>query len=166
VELTRFTGEFMPRLVPLALIVCALSAAPALSQPAPPAATLSVKETMRHVVNPAAEHFWKNSGSVSTEAGVEERAPTADAVWAEMVDDAAIVQVAGELLQAPGHGPDDPVWRGFARQLAAAGAQSIVAARAKDGDKVFESGGEMYNACFNCHGRYIPRPKNSLWKQP
>jgi cytochrome c553 len=156
----------MPRLGPFAFIVCALTAAPALSQPAPPVAPLSVKETMRHVVNPAAELFWKNSGSVSTEAGVEERAPSSDAVWAEMVNAAAIVQAAGELLETPGHGPDDPVWRGFARQLATAGAASIVAARAKDGDKAFETGGEMYNACFNCHGRYIPRPKNSLWKQP
>jgi hypothetical protein len=162
----------MPRLGPLALALC-LAAAPALSQPTPtpapppiPAEFLSVKETMRHVVNPAAERFWKTSGSISTEAGVEERAPTSDAAWAEMVDAAAIVQAAGELLQTPGHGPDDPAWRRYARQLADGGAASMAAARAKDPEKVFETGGEIYNACFNCHGRYIPRPKNSLWKQP
>ncbi|MET0273326.1 MAG: hypothetical protein ABW360_10070 [Phenylobacterium sp.] len=160
----------MPRLGPLALALClapCLPGAPALSQPASaPSPPLSVKETMRHVVNPAAERFWKTSGSVSTEAGVEERAPTSDAAWAEMVDAAAIVQAAGELLETPGHGPDDPAWRRYARQLADAGAASITAARAKDADKVFEAGGEIYNACFNCHGRYIPRPANSLWKQP
>jgi len=41
----------------------------------------------------------------------------------------------------------------------------MAAAQAKDHDKTFDAGGEIYNACYNCHGKYIPRPKNSLYNQ-
>jgi hypothetical protein len=144
--------------------------APAAAQtaPAPPAPTvLSVKEVMRHIVNPAAERFWKTSGTVSSEDGDQSRAPTSDASWREMEDAAAIVAEAGNLLamEARGHAAD-PRWMRYARQLTDGGIASMAAARAKDPDRATEAGGEMYNACFNCHARYIPRPKNSLWKQP
>jgi hypothetical protein len=157
------------RLSPFALLLC-LAAGPALSQPlpitGPPVAPLSVKEIMRHVVNPAAERFWKTSGSTTTEEGEESRAPTSDASWTEMVDAAAILHEAGVTLAAPGRGPPDEAWKRFSKELADGGLAAMAAARAKDADKAFEAGGEVYNSCFNCHARYIPRPANSLWKQP
>ena len=143
------------------LLACAW---PATSQPAAP--MLTVKEVMKHVVNPAAEKFWKGSGSVTTEAGVEERAPTTDAAWEELITAAAVVLEGGVILKVPGQGPPDPEWQRFSQQLAAAGALGMAAARAKDEDKIFEAGGDVYNACFACHAKYIPRPANSLWKQP
>jgi hypothetical protein len=84
-----------------------------------------------------------------------------------MEDAAAIVAEAGNLLamEARGHAADAR-WMRYARQLTDGGIASMAAARAKDPDKATDAGGEMYNACFNCHARYIPRPKNSLWKQP
>ncbi|HVI31348.1 hypothetical protein [Phenylobacterium sp.] len=160
----------MPRPLAAALIAALACAWPAASQPGPAqpgaAPMLSVREVMRHIVNPAAERFWKGSGSVSTEEGVEERAPTSDAAWAEMVDAAAVVQESGALLAMDGRARDQDAWLRYSRQLAVAGAAGVAAARAKDPDKVFETGGEIYNACFACHARYIPRPANSLWKQP
>lgn len=153
------------RLLPFVILV-GLAAGPAVSQTAPAPSVLSVKEVMRHVVNPAAERFWKTSGSVSTEEGVEERAPTSDASWTEMVDAGAILHEAGETLGQPGRGVADEPWKRYARQLSVAGAQAMAAARAKDGDKAFEAGSAIYDSCYGCHGRYIPRPKNSLWKQP
>lgn len=160
----------MPRPLAAALIAVALIAGgacawPAVSQPQPEP-MLSVREVMRHIVNPAAERFWKGSGSVSTEDGVEERAPTSDAAWAEMVDAAAMVQESGALLAMDGRARDQEAWMRYARQLAVAGQAGVAAARGRDPDKVFETGGEIYNACFACHARYIPRPANSLWKQP
>lgn len=153
-----------------ATLVALILAAPVLAQPAADPALfapmLSVKAVMRHIVNPSAERFWKGSGSVSTEDGVEERAPTSDAAWAEMVDAAAMVQESGNLLMMQGRARDQEAFVRYARQLAEAGAAGMAAAEAKDADKVFETGGQMYDACFACHARYIPRPANSLWKQP
>lgn len=161
----RPPAAVLPATLIAALIAAGACAWPAASQPGP-APMLSVREVMRHIVNPAAERFWKGSGSVSTEDGVEERAPTSDAAWAEMVDAAAMVQESGALLAMDGRSRDQDAWPRYARQLAVAGEAGVAAARAKDPDKVFEAGGEIYNACFACHARYIPRPANSLWKQP
>jgi hypothetical protein len=133
-----------------------LAAGPGASQPTE-APALSVKLLMKHVVNPAAEAFWKSSGSVSTEGGTEARAPTSDAAWTAMIDNAAVVLEGGNLLALPGRGPADPRWTRFARQLADAGAQGMAAAGSKDPDKVFEAGGAMYEACFACHRAFIPR---------
>jgi hypothetical protein len=149
-------------------VACAL---PALAQTAPaPAATpqrtlLSVRDVMRHIVNPAAETYWKHTGVVDDEKGSNDRTPTAQADWDEAVNAAAQVQEAGNLLMMDGRArdPGGP-WMKYAQALADAGATGMAAARAKDHDKTFDAGGEIYNACFNCHGKYIPRPKDSLYK--
>lgn len=154
----------MARPIVLALVASAVLAAPAASQPA--GALISVREVMRHIVNPAAERYWKGGGTISTEAGVEDRRPTDDASWTEMADAAAALQEAGNLLMMDGRARDQGPWMTFARELNAAGVQAVAAAQAKDGDKAFEAGSAVYDACFNCHAKYIPRPKNSLWKQP
>jgi hypothetical protein len=137
-------------------------AAPAFGQPK---TLLSVREVMRHIVNPAAETYWAHSGVVDTEAGSDDRTPTSEADWKVTVDAAAQVMEAGNLLMLDGRArdPGGP-WMKYAQALVDAGAMGLAAARAKDHDKVFDAGSEIYNACYNCHGRYIPRPKDSLYK--
>lgn len=126
---------------------------------------MSTKEVMKYITNPAAETFWKASGEVDTEEAETSRAPQTDERWAEAVAAAAVVQESANLLMMDGRARDEP-WMRFAQQMADAGAAGMKAALAKNAEATFETGGEMYNACFNCHGRYIPRPANSLWKQP
>ena len=40
----------------------------------------------------------------------------------------------------------------------------MAASQAKNHDKTNDAGSAMYDACFQCHGRYIVRPKDSLYK--
>ena len=145
-----------------------LLAGEAVSQPSstPPAGPplLTAKELMQHLVNPAAELFWKGSGTVDTEEGAASRAPTSDATWLALVNAAATLQESGVLLTAPGR-PQAADWTSWARQLALAGAAGVKAARAKDEEAVFEAGSAMYETCFACHRQYIPRPANSLYNQ-
>ena len=149
------------------VLVSAVGLALALTVPAfaQPKTLLSVREVMRHIVNPAAETYWKHTGVIDTEAGSDDRTPTADADWKETVDAAAQVMEAGNLLMLQGRArdPDGP-WMKYAQALVDAGAEGMQAAQAKDHDKVFDAGGHIYNACYNCHGKYIPRPKDSLYK--
>ena len=49
-------------------------------------------------------------------------------------------------------------------KLNKAGVAGMAAATAHDHDKTNDAGSAMYDACFQCHGRYIPRPKDSLYK--
>ncbi len=153
--------------------------APAPAKPAKPAAPtapqaaaapaeltrLSVKDIMRHIVNPAAESFWAHSGEVDDEKGANDRIPTNDATWAINIDNAAQIIEAANLLMTEGRArdPNGP-WMKYAIALNKAGVAGMAAATAHDHDKTNDAGSAMYDACFQCHGRYIPRPKDSLYK--
>lgn len=152
----------MRRYLVVTLALALALAAPAFGQPK---TLLSVRDVMRHIVNPAAETYWKHTGVIDTEAGANDRTPTAEADWKETVDAAAQVMEAGNLLMLEGRArdPNGP-WMKYAQALVEAGAEGMAAAQAKDHDKVFDAGGHIYDACYNCHGRYIPRPRDSLYK--
>ncbi len=150
------------RLIALSSLLL-ISAAPAPS-PTPP---LSVKRVMRHVVNPAAELFWKAAGEVDSGAGEAKRVPKPgdDARWAATLDAAYQLQEAGAALQLPAHARDSDLWMKRSQQLVDAGAQAVAAAEARDEAKTFDAGSALYDACFACHAKYIPRPANSLYNQ-
>lgn len=160
--------------VGLATVLAGAAVAQSQNQPAGPPPTvlkgattvLSTKDVMRHIVNPAAELYWKHSGQVIDESGVRDRAPDADdAMWSAMVDAAAVLQESGNLLMMEGRARDER-WMRYSQQLVDGGAAALKAARAKNADQAFEAGSAVYDSCFNCHGRYIPRPANSLYKAP
>jgi hypothetical protein len=132
---------------------------------APGRTLLSTKDVMRYIVNPAAEAFWARSGVVDDEKGANDRTPADDANWAISLDSAAQLAEAGNLLQMEGRArdPDGP-WMRYAVQLTKAGLAGMAATQAKDHDKTFDAGSAMYDACYACHGRYIQRPKDSLYK--
>jgi hypothetical protein len=48
--------------------------------------------------------------------------------------------------------------------LTNAGLSAMAAVNAKDRTKTFDAGSAMYDACYQCHGKYIQRPKDSLYK--
>ncbi|HEV7385719.1 MAG TPA: hypothetical protein VGN89_12625 [Phenylobacterium sp.] len=154
----------------LACALPALAQAPAPAKAAAPAPAarptlLSVKEVMRRIVNPAAETYWAHSGVVDDEKGSNDRAPTTQAEWDISINSAAELAEAGNLLMMEGRArdPNGP-WMKYAQALNSAGIAGMAAATAKDHDKTFDAGSAIYNACFECHGRYIPRPKDSLYK--
>jgi hypothetical protein len=144
--------------------------APPMANPIPPIAApgrvlLGVKDVMRHIVNPAAEAFWARSGEVDDEKGANDRTPKDDENWKVSLDSAAQLVEAGNLLQMEGRArdPNGP-WMKYAIQLTNAGLAGMTAAQARNKDKTFDAGSAMYDACYGCHGRYIPRPKDSLYK--
>jgi hypothetical protein len=62
-----------------------------------------------------------------------------------------------------GRARDDDRWMKYAQQLASAGVLAVKAAEARDEKQTFDAGSALYDACYACHARYIPRPKNSLY---
>ncbi|HEY3949230.1 hypothetical protein [Phenylobacterium sp.] len=153
--------------------------APAAAKPGASAATvttisapsgavlLSVKDVMRHIVNPAAEAYWARSGEIDDASGAHDRTPTAadEANWKVSLDSAAQLVEAGNLLRMDGRArdPNGP-WNKYAVALTNAGLSAMTAVNSKDVTKTFDAGSAMYDACFNCHGKYIQRPKDSLYK--
>jgi hypothetical protein len=134
-------------------------------KPAPDRTLLSVKDVMRHIINPAAETYWAHSGEVDDEKGANDRVPTSQEQWNINIDTAAQIAEAGNLLMMDGRArdPNGP-WMKYAIALNKAGIAGMAAATAHDHDKTNDAGSAMYDACFQCHGRYIPRPKDSLYK--
>jgi hypothetical protein len=143
--------------------------APAMANPIPPIAApgrvlLGTKDVMRHIVNPAAEAFWARSGEVDDDKGAHDRTSKDDENWKVSLDSAAQLVEAGNLLQMDGRArdPNGP-WMKYAIQLTNAGLAAMAAAQKKDAAKTFDAGSAIYDSCFACHGKYIPRPKNSLY---
>ena len=138
----------------------------AAAKPAPAERTLlSVKDVTRHIINPAAETYWAHSGEVDDDKGANDRVPTSQEQWNINIDTAAQLAEAGNLLMMDGRArdPNGP-WMKYALALNKAGVAGMAAATAHDHDKTNDAGSAMYDACFQCHGRYIPRPKDSLYK--
>lgn len=126
-----------------------------------------VRQLMRGMVNPAAELYWKAAGEVDTEEGAQKRVPGPEdaARWKAAADAGVTLQKAGELLAKAPYQRDAGDWVRFSRQLTAAGVQAAAAANARSEEKTFEAGSAVYDACYVCHGKYIPRPANSLYRQ-
>jgi cytochrome c551/c552 len=55
----------------------------------------------------------------------------------------------------PGRAPEgDADWIRYSQALHAAGMKAFAAAEAKDKQAVFDTGGELYQACVACHRQY------------
>jgi hypothetical protein len=129
---------------------------------APGKSLLTVKDLMRHVLNPAAETFWLASGEVDDGDTTRQRAPTTDAKWNGALAAAATVLETGNLLMMDGRAVADPQWAKWSADLNKAGLAGIKAAQARDADGVLIAGGDMFDACRACHVKYIPR-KPEVW---
>lgn len=125
----------------------------------PGKAMLSVKDLMRHVLNPAAETFWQAGGEIAEGDEQRARTPTTEARWNGALAAAATVLESGNLLMADGRALNDPDWARWSADLNKAGLTGIQAVQARDGEATFAAGGEMFDACLGCHARYIPRQR-------
>ncbi len=70
---------------------------------------------------------------------------------------------------APARGPAptcDMIWNHYAQQLIDGGAAGMAASRAHNAKAAFDAGSQIYDACFSCHNRFIPRPVNSRYTAP
>jgi hypothetical protein len=117
--------------------------------------TLPVKEVMGHDIDVGAQKFWCASGDIVTAKGTLSRAPTTEAGWEDAVSGATILAEGGNLLMLPGRARDNGDWMKLAKRLNAAAMEGRAAAEAHDVDKVFATGGEIYQVCTDCHAKYL-----------
>lgn len=117
----------------------------------------TIQQFMADVVQPTADIYWSSVQFVSDETGDHDIRPETDEDWLATRTAAANLTEHGNLLMTPlyaeGRGED---WLDFARGLVEIGMQAEQAAVAKDPDKVFEVGGNLYNVCRGCHTLYPP----------
>ena len=118
----------------------------------------SVKEIMVEVLEPAADGYWDAVGSVSDKSGITEHAPRSEAEWTTVRNNATVIAESGNLLLMDPRARDAGDWATFSRELVAVGVRARAAAEARDAVRVFDVGAELYEACTNCHARYVVSP--------
>jgi hypothetical protein len=156
-------------------MVAALAVAGCQKKPPPYNVTSSVKQLMTDVIDPQAQVFWGSSGSNDTAEGSQSLVPTTPERWAAAEHSMTAVAEAGNLLMLPGRARDDGDWVKFSSKLTDQALAARAAARAKNGDKMFELGGALYETCQACHQKYLlpyldengkPKPGSPLADAP
>lgn len=136
---------------------CCLAALGCAWQPpaAPPFKPVTtVLELMQSVILHSAETYWDSVQVTVDETGVHERYPESDEQWEQVWAAALTIAESGNLLMMTPRAVDDGAWMQFARSMIDAGVEAAAAAEARDVDRVFAAGEQVYNACSGCHGRY------------
>jgi hypothetical protein len=120
-----------------------------------------VKQLMNSMIDPQADEIWDATGWIITAAGEEQRMPKNDEEWLAVMHHAVTVTEAGNLLMMVPRAKDDGEWMKRSQELIEAGQKVWRAAESKDVQKLFDTGGELYEACLHCHGEYIDEIKNA-----
>lgn len=123
---------------------------------------LPMTEFMGHIVEPAAQAYWKNSGWDVTEAGETERFPTTDEGWDVLVTGATTLIEAGNALQLEGRVRDPKGdWLKYAQAMTAQAKIARDVAEKHDKQAVFDEGGKLYQTCVACHEKFIIEPQEA-----
>jgi len=168
----------------LALIAACQGQSPAPAAPAAPAEptylpTATIKDLMLSMVDPSADVVWLSVTTIVDEKGLKETMPKSDEEWKKVRHGAIALAEAANLLKMPGRrvaqpgeksdtpgvelepeemdvliAKDRAAWHERATHLHDAAIDVIGAIDARDGNKVFELGEQIEEACENCHKQY------------
>lgn len=108
---------------------------------------VSINDVMVAMVNEAADPIWVAAW----------HQPSTDAQWRELERRAYQLELAGSLIAYPGTGGLDekwtakPPWKKWSNQLRDAGANAIVAVKARDSEQISKVGDQIVETCEGCH---------------
>jgi hypothetical protein len=107
-------------------------------------------------VDPAADVVWESVATIFTKDHVEERRPRTKEEWAHVRSNAMILAESGNLLMMVPRAKDGGAWMTMAQALVDTASIALRAADANDPDGLLRVGGEIDEACENCHKKYWP----------
>ena len=134
----------------LALVASACGGPP----PPPMRPVADVKQLMQFVVEPAADLYWDGVGTIVDQSGVTEFKPETQTEWDALVHNAYVLAESGNLLMLGSRPKDGGEWMQMSRAMVDVGEKAIRAAESHNPQAVFDVGGEVYEACTNCHAKY------------
>lgn len=113
------------------------------------------KLLMQSVVDPNADFVWDAVKTIETKDGTQEIRPKTDAEWVAVRNAAVAVAESGNLLMMVPRAKNGGEWMQLAQDMINTGQEAIKAAEAKNPDKLFTVGGDIYESCSNCHRKYL-----------
>ena len=140
----------------LLTLVATVSAA-ACGGPTPPPfkSVADTKLLMQSVVDPNADLIWDAVKIIMTKEGDENIRPKTDAEWTAVRNAAVTVAESGNLLMMAPRAKNGGEWMQLAQDMIDTGEAAIKAAEAKNAEKLFTVGGDLYDSCSNCHRKYL-----------
>jgi hypothetical protein len=139
--------------MPIIVFSTACSSAP---PPPPYKPVADVKTLMANIMAPAADEYWDAVGSMIDAQGEHQIEPQTQEEWDAVRNHAYVFTEAGNLLMMPTRAKDNGEWMQLSQALIDAGQKAIRAAESRNKAAVFDTGGEVYDACTNCHSKYNP----------
>jgi hypothetical protein len=139
----------------------AIAAACGGSKPPPFKPIADTKLLMQSMVDPSADAIWDAVKTIVTVGSTEEIRPHTDEQWTAVRNAAVTVAEAGNLLMIVPRAKDGGEWMARAKEMVDTGEAAVRAAEAKNADRLFTVGGDMYEACSHCHQQYMDAIKNA-----
>jgi len=148
----------MRKLFALLFALCAASAACGRGTSAPPPfkAVADNKLLMQAVIDPNANIVWDSVKTIVTRDGTQDVRPRNDEQWMSVRNAAVALTESGNLLMMVPRAKDGGEWMLRAQELVNTGEAAIRAVDARNSDRLFTVGGDIYDACSNCHRQYMP----------
>jgi hypothetical protein len=125
--------------------------------PAPPPFRVVAdnKLLMQSVIDPSADFVWDSVKTIITKDKTEEIRPHTNEEWLAVRNAAVALTESGNLLMMAPRAKDGGDWMKLSQELINTGEAAIRAADAKNADRLFTVGGDIYEACSNCHRQYM-----------
>jgi rRNA maturation endonuclease Nob1 len=138
-------------LLPVALFITSCGG----PEPPPFKPVVDTKLLMQSVIDPNADIVWEAVKTIDTPKGIEEIRPKTDEEWAAVRNAAVTVAESGNLLMMVPRAKDGGDWMKLAQQMIDTGQEAIKAAEAKNAERLFTVGGDIYDSCSACHRQYM-----------
>jgi hypothetical protein len=124
-------------------------------EPPPFKTVVDTKLLMQSVIDPNADIVWDAVKTIDTPKGTESIRPKSDQEWALVRNAAVTVAESGNLLMMAPRAKNSGEWMTLAQQMIDTGQEAIKAVDAKNADRLFTVGGDIYDACSACHAKYL-----------
>jgi hypothetical protein len=118
-------------------------------------------QLMEWVLDPAADVIWESVQTIVTQSGTREIRPRSEEQWFAVLSGAATLSESSQLLMQTGRAMDAQEWPKMVSRFKRAADRTLKAAQARDADEIFAAGGDLYEACKQCHQRYAPQLNSS-----
>jgi hypothetical protein len=106
-------------------------------------------------IDASADVIWEATGEIISKDGVLQRRPKNQAEWDAVRNAAIMITESGNLLMMTPRAKDGDVWMERSQAMIDTGLAAWKAAEAKNVDQLFTVGGDVYEACSQCHRRYM-----------
>jgi hypothetical protein len=125
--------------------------------PAPPPfkPVVDTKLLMQAVVDPNADFVWDAVKTIDSAQGTEEIRPKTEEQWAAVRNAAITLAESGNLMMMVPRAKNGGEWMTLSQAMIDASDAAIKAAEAKNADRLFTVGGDIYETCSNCHRKYL-----------